>query len=96
MKEMENDRQAIVIWMSHLKQVRSLKRFGNVHYVSRKLKYAVLYCDMDRIPEIMEKLSRFHYVKRIEESYRPFLKTEYESKKESGLEKRQEDVQISI
>lgn len=43
---MENDRQAIVVWMNHLKQVRSLKRFGNVHYVSRKLKYAVLYCDM--------------------------------------------------
>lgn len=93
---MEKDRQAIIVWMSHLKQVRSLKRFGNVHYVSRKLKYAVLYCDMTKLPEITEKLSHFHYVKRIEESYRPFIKTEYGSSKDNEFEKRQEDVQISI
>ncbi|EEP6658579.1 YlbG family protein [Listeria monocytogenes] len=93
---MENDRQAIVVWMNHLKQVRSLKRFGNVHYVSRKLKYAVLYCDMVEVEDISNKVSRFHYVKRVEMSFRPFLKTEYESKKEMMYEHKNEDVQISI
>ncbi|EAE6648356.1 YlbG family protein [Listeria monocytogenes] len=93
---MENDRQAIVVWMNHLKQVRSLKRFGNVHYVSRKLKYAVLYCDMAEVENISNKVSRFHYVKRVEMSFRPFLKTEYESKKEMMYEHKNEDVQISI
>ncbi|EKZ4260495.1 YlbG family protein [Listeria monocytogenes] len=93
---MENDRQAIVVWMNHLKQVRSLKRFGNVHYVSRKLKYAVLYCDMAEVEDNSNKVSRFHYVKRVEMSFRPFLKTEYESKKEMMYEHKNEDVQISI
>ncbi|WP_099222384.1 YlbG family protein [Listeria costaricensis] len=93
---MENDRQAIVIWLNHLKQVRSLKRFGNVHYVSRKLKYAVLYCNMCDVEEISAKIARFHYVKRVEPSFRPFLKTEYESKIESGYERKRDDVQISI
>ncbi|CAM4140882.1 MULTISPECIES: DUF2129 domain-containing protein [Listeria] len=93
---MENERQSIIIWMNHLKQVRSLKRFGNVHYVSRKLKYAVLYCDMVDVEEISAKLSRFHYVKRVELSYRPFLNTEYESKKDMKFRDRMEDVQISI
>ncbi|WP_167628681.1 YlbG family protein [Listeria valentina] len=93
---MENDRQAVVVWLNHLKQVRSLKRFGNVHYVSRKLKYAVLYCDMCDIEEVSAKLSRFNYVKRVEPSFRPFLKTEYESKKENMHDHRSDDVQITI
>ncbi|EUJ60378.1 hypothetical protein MCOL2_05283 [Listeria fleischmannii FSL S10-1203] len=71
---MENDRQAVIVWMNHLKQVRSLKRFGNVHYVSRKLKYAVLYCDMNELEAISTKIARFNYVKRVEPSFRPFLK----------------------
>ncbi|EMG29037.1 hypothetical protein X560_1376 [Listeria fleischmannii 1991] len=93
---MENDRQAVIVWMNHLKQVRSLKRFGNVHYVSRKLKYAVLYCDMNELEAISTKIARFNYVKRVEPSFRPFLKTEYESKKDMMYERKNEDVQISI
>ena len=34
----------------------------------------------------MEKLSSFSYVKRVEPSYRPFLKTEFESKKTDKTE----------
>ncbi|WP_163654404.1 YlbG family protein [Listeria sp. PSOL-1] len=93
---MGNDRQAIIVWLSHLKQVRSLKRFGNIHYISKKLKYVVLYCDMSEVDEISEKLSRFHYVKRIEPSFRPFLKTEYESKKDQLNEHYVEEIQVSI
>jgi len=72
-------RQGLVIWLYSLKHAKMLRRFGNVHYVSKKLKYVVLYCNLDDIDEIMGKLSSFSFVKKVEPSYKPFLKMEYEN-----------------
>ncbi len=72
-------RQGIVIWLYSLKHAKTLRRFGNVHYVSKKLKYVVLYCNQEDSKQIMEKLNSFSYVKKVEPSYKPFLKMEYEN-----------------
>lgn len=63
-----------------------LRKFGNVHYVSKRLKYVVLYCDMDLIEKTMEKISSYSYVKKVEPSYKPFLKLEFESKLDKAKE----------
>ncbi|MCU9595053.1 YlbG family protein [Caldibacillus thermolactis] len=83
---MIGQRQGIIVWLYSLKAAKNLKKYGNVHYISKRLKYVVLYCDMDECESIMEKLSSFSYVKRVEPSYRPFLKTEFESKKTDKTE----------
>ena len=44
---METKRQGMVVWLHSLKQSKALRKFGNVHYISRKMKYAVIYCDMN-------------------------------------------------
>ncbi|HEY4553759.1 MAG TPA: YlbG family protein [Bacillaceae bacterium] len=75
------DRQGLVIWLYSLKNAKALRRFGNVHYVSKKMKYVVLYCDRYEAEELMEKLSSMPFVKMVEPSYKPFLKTEYENSK---------------
>ncbi|MDN3014875.1 YlbG family protein [Neobacillus drentensis] len=72
-------RQGLVVWLYSLKQAKMLRRFGNVHYVSKKLKYVVLYCNLEDVEGIMEKLNSFSFVKRVEPSYKPFLKMEYEN-----------------
>jgi uncharacterized protein YlbG (UPF0298 family) len=36
---------------------------------------------MDDIDRTIERLKKFHFVKRIELSYKPFIKTEYENAK---------------
>ncbi len=46
---MENKRQGIIVYLHSLKHSKMLRKFGNVHYVSKRLKYVVLYCDMDLI-----------------------------------------------
>ncbi len=74
-------RQGIIVWLYHLKNVKSLKRFGNIHYVSKRMKYVVLYCDQNEVDFLLKKLSSFHFVKRVEPSYKPFLKTVYENSK---------------
>ncbi len=58
-----------------------LRRFGNVHYVSRRLKYVVLYCNQDEVDTLIDKISSYSFVKKVEPSYKPFLKMEYEGKK---------------
>ncbi|OEH93926.1 YlbG family protein [Bacillus solimangrovi] len=78
---MDVKRQGLIVWLHSLKQARQLRRFGNVHYVSKRLKYAVVYVDLEMASDWKEKLSSLHYVKRVDFSYKPFLKTEYENSK---------------
>ncbi len=74
-------RQGIIVYLHTLKQVKMLRRFGNIHYVSKKLKYVVLYTNMDDVEAIVEKLNSYSFVKKVERSYKPFIKTDYENSK---------------
>ena len=74
-------RQGIIVYLHTLKQVKMLRRFGNIHYVSKKLKYVDLYTNMDDAEAIVEKLNSYSFVKKVERSYKPFIKTDYENSK---------------
>lgn len=75
------ERQGLIVYVHHLKQAKSLRKFGHVHYISKRQKYVVLYCDQDQIDAAKQKMNKLPYVKEILESYRPFLKTEFENSK---------------
>lgn len=75
------NRQGIIVWVHSLKQVKQLKRFGNIHYVSKKLKYIVIYMDMDRVEDAVDRIKSLSFVKKVDLSYKPFLKTEFENSK---------------
>lgn len=74
-----NNRQAIVIYLHTLKPVRSLRRFGHVTYVSKKLKYAVIYLDQDQIEWTIQKANKLPFVRHVEPSFKPFVETQYEN-----------------
>lgn len=78
---MFKDRQGLIIWLFSLKNAKALRRFGNVHFVSKRMKYVVLYCDQEEVEPLLEKLSSLPFVKKVEPSFKPFLKTEYENSK---------------
>ena len=78
---MLGQRQGLIVWLNSVKQAKMLRRFGNVHYVSKRLKYVVLYCDQDGIEDLMIKLKSFAFVKKVEPSFKPFLKIEFENSK---------------
>lgn len=78
---MLGQRQGIIVWLYTLKQAKMLRKFGNIHYVSKRLKYVVLYCDLVDVEGITEKLNSYSFVKKVEPSYKPFLKVEFENKK---------------
>ncbi|KXH79877.1 YlbG family protein [Sporosarcina sp. HYO08] len=75
------DRQGIIIYLHHLKQAKSFRKYGHVHYISRRMKYIVLYCNQEDVDITMQKIERLPSVKKVLPSYRPFVKTEYENAK---------------
>ncbi|MFC0189016.1 YlbG family protein [Fictibacillus aquaticus] len=77
---MIGNRVGMAVYLHSLKFSKQLRRFGNVHYVSKKLKYAVLYCDGQKADDIAEKLKSLHFVKDVRKSFKHELKTEYENK----------------
>lgn len=78
---MFGERQGMIVYLHTLKQAKMLRKFGNIHYVSKKLKYVVMYTNMEDVEALSEKLKSYSFVKKVELSYKPFLKMEYENSK---------------
>lgn len=78
---MFGERQGLIVWLHNLKLAKNLRKYGNIHYISKRLKYVVLYCNMDECETVMNKIKNLTYVKRVEPSYRPFLKTDFDNAK---------------
>lgn len=78
---MRNKRQGLVIWFQHMKNVKQIKRYGHLIAVSRNLKYAVIYVDQETIDEKKSKLESLPFVSKVELSYKPAIRTEFENSK---------------
>ena len=59
-------RQGIIVYFRHMRQVRQLRRFGTVHYVSSRMHYAVLYVNRDRVDQTVNRLKKQRFVRRIQ------------------------------
>ncbi|KGX84074.1 MULTISPECIES: YlbG family protein [Pontibacillus] len=78
---MFTQRQGLVVWFQNMKNVRQIKRYGHLVYVSKTLKHAIIYINQEDLDHTMEKLNRLNYVSKVEPSYKPFIATEYENSK---------------
>jgi uncharacterized protein YlbG (UPF0298 family) len=76
---MFENRQGMIVYLHSTKNARALRKYGNIHYVSKKMKYVVLYCAMENIQELQEKVNQLPFVKDVKLSYKPFIRTEYDS-----------------
>ncbi|MFD2043992.1 YlbG family protein [Ornithinibacillus salinisoli] len=78
---MRRKRQGIIVWFQHMKNVKQLKRYGHLLYTSKKLKYAVIYVDHLDTDEIEAKLLRHSFVSRVDRSFKPEIRTDFENAK---------------
>lgn len=76
---MQNKRQGLIVWFEHRQNIRHIKRFGHVVYVSKKLRYLVLYVNQSEIDAKEYELVNLPFVSKVERSYKPFLKTNFEN-----------------
>jgi uncharacterized protein YlbG (UPF0298 family) len=70
-------RQELIVWMYSNKKVKQLQKYGFVYYVSRKMKYAVLYTDMAEADHIQKNLEKLHFVRQVDVSPRQTMATDY-------------------
>lgn len=64
------ERLGLAVWVNDLKSARSLGRMGNIHYVSKRLKYVYLYIDGKTADQVIQRIEQLPYVKRVERSQR--------------------------
>jgi uncharacterized protein YlbG (UPF0298 family) len=70
-------RQSIIVYLQHLKQSKQLRKYGSIQYVSRKMKYAVLYLDKEDVAQTVAKLEQLRFVKQVLLSPRAELREKY-------------------
>jgi len=90
-----SDRLGLAVWVKDLKAARSLRRMGNIHFVSKRLKYVYLYIDGRKSDQTIRKIERLPYVTRVERSLRrewttDFQRTLEKSKDGSSVETKTE------
>ena len=73
----QQERQALIVWLYTLKPIKQLKKFGNIHYVSKRLKYIYLYVSKDEVESVTERLSHFHFVRKVEPSLRQEIRMDF-------------------
>lgn len=71
------ERQAIIAWVYTLKPLKQLKKFGNVHYISKRSKFVYIYVDKDQVEDTIAKLERLYFVRKVERSYRPEVRMDF-------------------
>lgn len=76
---MQIKRQGIIVWFQHRKNIKQIRRFGNLVYVSKRMRYAVLYVDQDEVDSIIEKMNKLSFISKVDISYKPFMKTDFEN-----------------
>jgi uncharacterized protein YlbG (UPF0298 family) len=71
------ERVGYIVWVSDHRMARNLEKYGTVHYISRKMNYAVIYMDADKAEDTIRNIERLPYVKKAERSFRGEIRTEY-------------------
>ncbi|AIW40630.1 MULTISPECIES: YlbG family protein [Paenibacillus] len=80
------ERTGYIIWVSDIKAARNLEKYGNVHFISKRMHYVVIYMNADRAEDTVKNIRRLSYVRKVERSFRNEIRTEYNDDKEKMKE----------
>lgn len=73
------ERQGLFVWFQHRRNIGKIRKYGHVIYVSHKMRYALLYVNRDEIDEKEAQLKNLPFISKIERSYKPYIKTNFEN-----------------
>ena len=51
-------REELIVYTYNLKQMRQLKRFGEITYISKRMRYAVIFVHQEKIAETKKQLKQ--------------------------------------
>ena len=64
------ERQGVIVYLKHLKHSKQFRKVGTIHYVSRKMKYVLIYMNAEDVNEALHKLKSMKFVSKVEISPR--------------------------
>lgn len=73
-------RRGLIVWVYSLRQLKNLRRFGLIHFVSGKMKYVVLYVNEEDVEATLEKINKLHFVREVDVSHRPDIEMNFADK----------------
>ncbi|AIG25913.1 MULTISPECIES: YlbG family protein [Brevibacillus] len=74
-------RLGVAVWIKNPRVAKNLRKFGTIHYVSKRLNYVAMYVDAEEIEQVISQLERLHFVLKVERSHRHEIPTEYNNAK---------------
>ncbi|UQS83760.1 YlbG family protein [Bombilactobacillus thymidiniphilus] len=74
------ERQEVIVWLSHSRLSKRLRKFGTIIYVSFQMNYVIMYLDKAQLTTKMKHLEELSFVTSVEISPRLELETNFEGK----------------
>ncbi|MBF0780065.1 MULTISPECIES: YlbG family protein [unclassified Granulicatella] len=62
-------RIGLIVWVYSLKNLTKLNRFGDIHYISKRMNYVSLYVNDTNLEQVMKQIKGLHFVRFVEKSY---------------------------
>lgn len=78
---MRDKRLGVAIWLKHPRMAKNLRKYGSIHYISKRLNYVSMYVDAAEINEVIRVMERLPFVTRVERSHRHEIPVEYNNAK---------------
>lgn len=78
---MRERRVGLAVYVKNAKAARNLRKFGNIHYISRRLNYVSMYTEADMLEDTIERISKLDFVTRVEKSHRHEIPVHYDNAK---------------
>jgi len=70
-------RVGLIVWVNDIRTAKNLERLGSLHYVSKRLKYVLLYINETDFRKTKSYLEKLSFVKKVELSYRKEITTDF-------------------
>jgi uncharacterized protein YlbG (UPF0298 family) len=74
---MRERRLGVAVWVKNTRAAKNLRKFGTIHYISKRLNYVSMYVDANQIDETIRVMEKLHFVTKIERSHRHEIPVEY-------------------
>lgn len=81
MEVIRQRRLGLAVWIKNTRVAKHLRKFGSIHYVSKRLNYVSMYVNADEIDETIRHMEKLPFVTRVERSHRHEIPTTYNNAK---------------
>jgi len=74
---MRERRLGVAVWVKNTRAAKNLRKFGTIHYISKRLNYVSMYVDANQLDDTIRIMEKLHFVTKIERSHRHEIPVEY-------------------